>query len=422
MDHVIRVDTPAVTFGQGAIAELGAIAQELSISEAMIMTDAGLSQHPALAEINNGLEQAGIETVLFDQVRVEPTDQSLMAAREAILAAHGVDGIISFGGGSVIDTAKAANLYSTYPAPFLTYVNAPVGEGKPVPGPLKPHIAIPTTCGTGSEATGISVFDYLPMQAKTGIMSRRLLPDHAIVDPDLLASLPPLVLASTALDLLCHALEAMSCRASIERAVPAAPGLRPMTQGANRWSQPVAASAIASFAQNFEGAIQGDAAARGELLWAAYLAGNAFGNAGCHVPHALSYPVSGLVRDYRPQGYPQDEPMVPHGIAVVLNAPSTYRLIGPHAPQLHAEMAGLLGINMTGTPVSDAGEAIAGYFISMMRAAGFPSGLKELGFTSNDVPALVSGAIPQRRLLDNSPRQLDAAAVAGLYEQALAYW
>ena len=309
-DPVFRIDMPAITHGPGAIRELGAVAASLKLERVMLMTDPTMAGHASTKAARQSLDQAGIACIDYDRIRVEPTDQSLLEAVDAARE-NSPDGFVSIGGGSVIDTTKAANLYSTYPAPFLDFVNAPVGKGKLVPGRLKPHIAIPTTCGTGSEVTGICVFDLLAMKAKTGIMSRRMVPDHAIVDPQTVTTLPPLVLAATALDLLCHALEAFSCKPASSRMEPKSPDHRPMTQGSNSWSDFVALQAITLFQDNFEKAVQGDLSARGELLWAATLAGNAFGNAGCHVPHALSYPVSGMVRDYHPDGYPKDEPMVP---------------------------------------------------------------------------------------------------------------
>ena len=128
-------------------------------------------------------------TLFFGRVRVEPTDQSF---KEAIDFAreNPVDAFVAIGGGSVIDTAKAVNLYTSHPADFLDYVNPPIGKGLPVPGPLKPLFAIPTTAGTGSETTGVAIFDYTKLHAKTGIAHRRLKPTLGILDPDNTRTLP----------------------------------------------------------------------------------------------------------------------------------------------------------------------------------------------------------------------------------------
>ena len=146
------------------------------------------------------------------------------------------DGYVSVGGGSVIDTCKAALLYATYPAELRTYVNAPIGDGKPVPGALPPHIACPTTCGTGSECTGIAVFDDLTLKAKTGIASRRLRPTLALIDPTCTRTLPAMVVAASGFDVLCHALESFTARPYTARPRPDKPSARPMSQGRNPWS------------------------------------------------------------------------------------------------------------------------------------------------------------------------------------------
>src|SRR5262249_43710244 len=148
----------------------------------------------------------GLDVVVYDRVRVEPTDSSF---REAIDFASdgGFDGFLPVGGGSVIDTAKAANLYSTYPDDFLAYVNPPIGAGKPLPGRLKPLIAVPTTAGTGSETTGVAIFDFEAMHAKTGIAHRALRPVLGVIDPNNTRSMPRMVAASSALDVLSHAIE-----------------------------------------------------------------------------------------------------------------------------------------------------------------------------------------------------------------------
>src|SRR5205823_14962686 len=143
----------------------------------------------------------GIDAVLFDRTRVEPTDTSFKDAIQFATAGN-FDGYVAVGGGSSMDTAKAANLYATYPADFLAYVNPPIGRGGPVPGRLKPLIAIPTTTGTGSETTGVAIFDLTEMHAKTGIAHRALRPALGIVDPNNTRELPPMIAASSGFDVL----------------------------------------------------------------------------------------------------------------------------------------------------------------------------------------------------------------------------
>ena len=159
-----------------------------------LFSDAVVAELAVFDTAQRSLRAAGVDVVAYTEVQIEPTDESFKQAA-AFASQAEPDGYVSVGGGSVIDTAKAANLYASYPADFLEYVNAPVGSGTPVPGPLKPHIACPTTSGTGSEVTGMAIFDLLSMAAKTGIASPALRPTEALVDPDCTDTLPAQVVA-----------------------------------------------------------------------------------------------------------------------------------------------------------------------------------------------------------------------------------
>ena len=226
---------------------------------------------------------------------------------------------------------------TTHPgtAEFLTYVNAPIGGGQPVPGPLKPHIACPTTAGTGSECTGIAIFDLLSMKAKTGIVSRHLRPTMALVDPDCTATLPRNVVSASGFDVLTHALESYTALAHSKRAPAARPHLRPLSQGANPWSDMGCKEALKLLGRYLVRAVKdaGDGEARGQVMWAATLAGIAFGNAGIHAPHGMAYAVAGLVRDFHPEGYPDNGAIVPHGMSVMVNAPSVFRFTASACPE-----------------------------------------------------------------------------------------
>jgi alcohol dehydrogenase class IV len=422
-DTAFSVDMSAITFGPGVLSEAGDRAASLGMRRIALMTDKVLAALPHVAIVRDSLAAAGLDVVLYDEVRIEPTDDSFLAA--ARFASEGAfDGYISVGGGSVIDTCKAANLYATYPAEFLTYVNAPIGGGQPVPGPLKPHIACPTTCGTGSECTGIAVFDLLEMKAKTGIVSRWLRPTQALVDPTCTETLPKNVVAASAFDVLSHALESYTALPYSKRAAPKRPSLRPMSQGANPWSDMGCREALRILGENMVPAVvdSDGRAARHQLMWAATLAGIAFGNAGCHAPHGMSYSVAGLVRDFRPAGYPSEEPIVPHGMSVIVNAPSVFRYTAPACPGRHLEAAGWLGADVRGAGEGDAGDVVAGQIIAMMKATDVPNGIGGVGYGEADIAALTEGAFPQRRLLDNAPREISKDNLADLFRGALSYW
>ena len=195
----------------------------------------GRHVHTVLAS----LRSASIDVAVYDEVVIEPTTASFKAA--ARFAAEGrFDGYVAVGGGSVIDTCKAANLYSTYPAEFMTYVNAPIGAGQKIPGPVRPHIACPTTSGTGSETTGIAIFNLTEINAKTGIISRRLIPTVALVDATVTLTLPKNVVAATGFDCMSHALESLTARPWPRRLNPARGPTRPVSQGANPFSDALA--------------------------------------------------------------------------------------------------------------------------------------------------------------------------------------
>jgi alcohol dehydrogenase class IV len=422
-ESVFSVDPSAIAFGPGVLAEAGDHLRSQGCKRVALFTDRTLAALEPVDVVLRSLRAAGIDVELYADVHVEPTDVSFRAATEFARAGK-FDGYISVGGGSVIDTCKAALLYATYPAELRTYVNAPVGDGKPIPGPLPPHIACPTTCGTGSECTGIAVFDDLTLKVKTGIASRRLRPTLALIDPTCTRSLPSMVVAASGFDVLCHALESFTARPFTARARPAGVAARPMSQGRNPWSDVGSLEALKLAGQYFVRAVAdaGDREAREALSWAATLAGIAFGNAGVHLPHAMSYAVAGLVRDYKCPGYPQHEAMVPHGISVIVNAPSVFRATAATSPERHLQAAECLGADVKGLGAADAGACLSQRVIELMRAAKVPNGVSGVGYGEGDLQALTRGSIMQKRLVDNAPMPIDEASMHALFQGALAYW
>ena len=414
----------AVRFGSGITREVGADLADLGVRKALVITDPIVARLAPAQVVLESLEANGIRHELFDRVRVEPTDTSFA---DAITFARqsACDGFVAVGGGSVIDTAKAANLYTTHPpADFLDYVNPPVGKGLPVPGPLKPLIAIPTTAGTGSETTGVSIFDLTRLHAKTGIASRRLKPTLGLLDPDNTRTLPPEVAASSGLDILSHAVESYTALPFTGRPRPDRPSLRPAYQGSNPISDLWSLQALRLVDRFLIRAVEdpGDDEARANMLLAASYAGIGFGNAGVHLPHGMSYPVSGQVRDYRAPGYAVDHALVPHGISVILNAPAVFRFTAAASPQRHLEAAAALGARIEGRRVEDAGDVLADRITWFMQRLRVPNGLSALGYGSADIPALVTGTLPQHRVTKLSPRPASAEDLARLFEGAMVAW
>ena len=354
-ETAFTIDTSSIKYGVGVTREVGYEINRMGVKRVMVITDPKLTDSAPVATVMESIRAAGVDPVLFDQVSVEPTDISMKQAI-AFATAGNFDGYVAVGGGSSIDTAKTANLYATYPANFLVYVNAPIGEGRLVPGPLKPLIAIPTTTGTGSETTGVAIFDFLEMKAKTGIADRVLRPDMGLIDPENTRNLPGMVVACSGFDVLSHALESFTALPFDQRSAPEHPGARPSYQGSNPISDVWATRAIEMVAQYITRAVHDpdDDEARGQMLLAATFAGVGFGNAGCHLPHGMSYPVSGMVRDYVVDGYPADHPLVPHGMSVVLNAPAVFRFTAPTNPERHLHVARLMGADLSGSGPEDA--------------------------------------------------------------------
>ena len=429
-ETILNMEGARIKFGAGATRELGFEMRTLGVRRAFLVTDPVMAQSEPVAVARESLRGAGVDAVSYAETRVEPSDASF---QEAIRAAgeSGCDGFAAVGGGSSMDTAKAANLYSTYPADLLTYVNHPIGRGAPVPGPLQPLVAVPTTAGTGSETTGVAIFDYLEMGAKTGIAHRALRPTLGIVDPDNTRTLPPVVAASTGLDVLCHAVESFTALPYTAREAPAEPALRPAYQGANPISDLWAERAIELVARHLTRAMRDpdDDEARSAMLLAATFAGYGFGNAGVHLPHGMSYPVSSMVASrqtagagYHPAGYPDDHPMCPHGMSVILNAPAVFRFTGCADPQRHLRAARLMGAEVEGVDAAAAGEVLAAAIIDLMRAVDMPAGLAAVGFTEQHIPALVQGTLPQHRVTKLAPRPASEADLSTLFAAALRYW
>ena len=422
-DTAFEMATSNIRYGRGVTAEVGMDLVDMGVGNVMVVTDPVLATLPQVASLLAALDDSGVRFQLFDRVRVEPTDRSFKEAID-FASAGGFDGFVAIGGGSTIDTAKAANLYDSHPADFLDYVNAPIGKGLPAPGPLKPLIAIPTTAGTGSETTGVAIFDFTEMKAKTGIAHRRLKPALAIVDPENTRTLPPAVAAATGLDVLSHALESYTAIPFDERPRPTRPVLRPSYQGANPISDIWALESLAMVAEFLPRAASdpGDEEARGQMLLAASYAGMGFGNAGVHLPHGMSYPVAGMVRDYMPPGYATGHPLVPHGVAVIVNAPAVFRFTASSSPQRHLEAAAVLGADTAGAGVEEAGGLLADCIIGFMRRLDIPNGLRALGYDRGDIPALVEGTLPQHRVTKLSPRPAGEKELGQLFEEALEYW
>jgi alcohol dehydrogenase class IV len=420
-ESVFTYGAPALKYGPGASAEVGYDLSQYGARRALVVTDAGVAATGHPARIAEQMAAYGIEARVFDGVHVEPTDESMRQAIDHARSTGPWDAFVAVGGGSSIDTAKAVNLLTTNPGELIDYINVPVGGGRAPSQPLKPLIAVPTTTGTGAESTTVCVLDVLALKVKTGISHVRLRPVLAVVDPDLTLTQPAGVTASAGMDILCHALESYTAKPYTafdhkqpEQRVPYC-GANPVS---DMWSE----RAMTLLSTSFRTAVRhgDDARARADMALAATFAGLGFGNAGVHIPHANAYPIAGRVKDFHPEGYLDEEPIVPHGMSVSLTAPEAFRFTFEAAPDRHIRAAELL--DPGADKPNDLGEYLPGVLTRLMRDIGIPNGIGGVGYTESDVPDLVEGAMKQQRLLATSPRPVDEEAAAAILRRSVENW
>ena len=418
-ETVFTYSAPALKFGTGSSSELGHDLIALGARRVLLITDAGVAATGQPARIAEEVRACGVEVTTYAGARVEPTDESLGEAIAFAKDAGSFDAIVAVGGGSAIDTAKAVNLLTTNPGELMDYINAPVGKALAPSKPLLPLVALPTTTGTGSESTTICVLDVLSLHVKTGISHPALRPTMAIVDPALTVTQPAMVTAAAGMDILCHALESYTARwygdfdaKRPEQRVPYC-GANPI---ADMWSE----RALGLLATAFRTVVgnAGDVEAREKMSLAATFAGLGFGNAGVHIPHANAYPIAGRVRDFRPEGYPQEEPIVPHGMAVSLTAPEAFRFTFDASPERHLRAARLLEPAVDGAGP----DVLPGVLSRLMRDIGIPNGLAEVGYGMADVDDLVEGALKQQRLLATAPKAVTDDDLARVFRGSMEHW
>ncbi|RFU80256.1 hydroxyacid-oxoacid transhydrogenase [Trichoderma arundinaceum] len=420
----------SIRFGAGVTQEVGMDLKNLGSKRVCVVTDQTVNQLDAMRQVRESLGREGINFKVYSDVRIEPKDSSI---KDAIAWARPFepDAFLAVGGGSVMDTAKLMNLYTSYPdADFLDFVNAPLGKGRPIDKPLKPLIAVPTTAGTGSETTGTAIFDLVSKRAKTGVAHRNLKPTLGLCDPLNTRTMPSAVKAASGLDVLCHSLESWTAIPYTERTPrPTNPILRPAYQGANPISDIFSLHALKSTVKYLPRAVKNpdDFEAQSEMLLAATLAGVGFGNAGVHLCHGMSYPISGQNPGYKHAGYDIPNPLIPHGVSVAVSAPAVFRFTAPSNPERHLLAAEAFGVDISNAKAESAGEILAEALTKFLEELGDqPKGLKDLGFGSEHINALVEGTIPQARVLKLAPGlaadlQAEKEQLHGLFENAMSH-
>ena len=420
-ETVFTYGAPQLKFGPGASDEIGYDLSTYGVRRVLVITDPGVAATGHPRRVADQMAAFGVEAVVYDGARVEPTDASMQAAVDHARETGPWDAFVAVGGGTAIDTAKAVNLLCTNPGELLDYVNAPVGGGRSPEHPLAPLVAVPTTTGTGSESTTVCVLDVLEQHVKSGISHPRLRPTTAVVDPLLTMTQPAGVTAAAGMDILCHALESWTARpyTSYPRKQP---DERVPYCGANPIADMWAEKSLRLLATSFRRAVAhgDDEDARTQMSLAATFAGMGFGNAGVHIPHANAYPVAGRVRDFHPEGYPDDHPMVPHGMAVALTAPEAFRFTFDADPERHVRAAEMLAPGADRP--DDVRELLPTVLTDLMRDIGIPNGLGAVGYGEDDVPALVEGTLKQQRLLATAPKEVTEDDAAAILSRSLELW
>jgi hydroxyacid-oxoacid transhydrogenase len=422
-DTIFTMRSTPYKFGPGATNEIGADLVSLGLKRVLVVTDRGVAATGLCDRVLGLIREKGIEAAVFQDVTIEPTDTAVQSAIE-FARSYSPEGYLAIGGGSVMDTTKMMNLYVTYPAPFLTYVNAPIGEGRAIPGPLQPMVCLPTTAGTSSENTAVAIVDITGLQVKTGISHQYLRATLGILDPLNSLTVPPMVTACSGADVLTHAIESYTALAYNEREKPATPAERPPYQGANPISDMWCEKAIKLVREFLPKAVKdgSDHDARTQMMLATIYAGMGFGNAGVHIPHAMGYPIAGNVRGFHPPDYPQKKPLVPHGMSTSLGAPASFQFTAKAKPARHREVAEWMGVKTSATSAESAGGALREAFIGFMQNIGMPNGLQAVGYSSADIALLVEGTLKQKRLLGLSPQPVTQEAVEKIMERSLVVW
>ena len=374
--------TPSLRMGAGLAGQIGEITRPICGDRVLLVTDPGMMATGLVQRATDGLRAAGVAVTLFDQVQADPPESIVLQAAEQ---ARGATGVIGFGGGSSLDVAKLAALLAASGQPLAQAYG--IGNAQ---GPRLPLVLVPTTAGTGSEVTPISIVTTGASE-KMGVVSPLLLPDLALLDPELTLGLPAHVTAATGIDAMVHAIEAYAS----------------VNANNNPISRALAVEALGLMGCMLLRAVQkpDDLEARTGMLLGSMLAGQAFANSPVAAVHALAYPIGGHYK-------------VPHGLSNALVLPHVLRFNAQVAPEAYAELLPHVFPALPSMGVAEAARQFAQSMADLSQACGLEQGLREMGIARAALPSLARDAMNQTRLLVNNPRPVDEAAALKIYEAA----
>lgn len=374
----------SIVFGEGAASRIGALASGRRWSRVLIVTDPGLIKVGLIDPALETLTSAGIEVGIYADVEADPPERIVHAATEAAVA-HRADAVIGFGGGSSLDVAKLVAVLASGREELRQIYG--VGNAK---GPRLPLMLVPTTAGTGSEVTPIAIVTTGTSE-KMGVVSPVLLPDIALLDPELTLGLPPAVTAATGIDAMVHAIEAHAS---------ASANNNPVSRALAREALRLMAAAIETAVHNGS-----DRAARADMLLGSMLAGQAFANSPVAAVHALAYPIGGHFH-------------IPHGLSNALVLPHVLRFNAEMAGDVYAEIATIVFPALADIGTQGRGTAFADGLAGLSKRCGLQPRLRDVGIPESALEMMATDAMKQTRLLVNNPRPLALADALAIYRAA----
>jgi alcohol dehydrogenase class IV len=376
--------TPSIISGAGKAAEIGGIARPVLGERILLVTDNGLLRSGLLEPSLASLRAAGCVIRMFDDVVADPPEATVLAAAQAARDHHAT-GVLAIGGGSPMDVAKLAALLARSGEQLADIY----GMGN-VKGQRLPLMLVPTTSGTGSEVTLGSIVTTGTAEKK-GVLSPVLLPDVALLDPDLTMGLPPAITAATGVDAMVHAIEAYAS---------ANPNNNPM-------SRALAREALRLLGANIREAVHNgqNREARGAMLLGSMLAGQAFANSPVAAVHALAYPLGGHYH-------------IPHGLSNALVLPHVLAFNLPVASASYAEIAADAFPEIVAVPATSRAEAFVQKLAALSSELNLPTRLRDMEIGENALAMLATDAMKQTRLLANNPRAMTEADALAIYRAA----